>query len=65
MLGGKVFGAVDETFSFPCAAVDHLKQVDHVLLVIQRPRHLVIVAGAEVDHNMSVSEEEHARALVE
>lgn len=36
----------------------------HLLLVVERPRDLVVVSGAEVDHDVLVAEEKHDGARV-
>lgn len=43
---------------------DVAKGRSHLLLVVKCPRYLVVVTGAEIDHDVLVSEEEHHRAGV-
>lgn len=64
MSGRVVLGAHDETAPLLGAPVDRLKDVDELLLVLQHPLDLVVVAGAQVDHHVLVAEEEHERARV-
>mmetsp|Transcript_24401 Transcript_24401/g.68570 ORF Transcript_24401/g.68570 Transcript_24401/m.68570 type:complete len:225 (-) Transcript_24401:8-682(-) len=60
-----VLGAYNKAAALLGAAVDGLNDVDHLLLVGQRPVDLVVVARAQVDHDVLVAEEEHGRARVE
>lgn len=64
VLGGVVLGRDDEAAALARAAVHRLDDVDHLLLVLQRPVDLVVVAGAQVDHDVLVAEEEHHGARV-
>ncbi len=64
VFGGIVLGRDDKTAALSCAAVDGLDDVDQLLLVLHRPVDLVVVAGAQIDHDVSVAEEEHDGARV-
>ena len=59
-----ILRADDETASLLRTTVDGLDNVDELLLVLQHPLDLVVVARAQVDHHVLVSEEEHEGALV-
>lgn len=64
ILGGVVLGGDNETASFSGAPVDGLHNVHHLLLVLQGPVDLVVVASAQINHDVLVSEEEHHCARV-
>jgi hypothetical protein len=64
VLGGVVLGRDDESSSLAGAAVDGLHDIDHLLLVSDRPVDLVVIAGRQVHHDVAVAEEEHDGALV-
>ncbi|CAD0203491.1 unnamed protein product [Chrysodeixis includens] len=64
VLGGVVLGRHHQTAALARAAVHRLDDVNHLLLVFQRPVDLVVVAGAQIYHNVLVAEEEHHRAGV-
>jgi len=61
VFGGVIFGSDDETATLPGAAVNGLDDVDELLLVLESPIDLVVVASAEIDHDVLVPEEEHDR----
>jgi hypothetical protein len=52
-----MIGAEGRTFAR--STVDGLDDVDELLLVVERPCDFVVVARAQVDHNVLVSVEEH------
>lgn len=64
MKGSYTFRANDQTPALLRAAVDGLNDVDHLLLVLEHPVELVVVAGAEVHHHVLVAEEEEDGAGV-
>jgi len=64
VFGGIVLGRHDKPPALARAAEDGLYDVDELLLVLHRPIDLVVVAGAEIDHDMLVAEEEHDSARV-
>ncbi|RBQ85615.1 hypothetical protein VDGD_20821 [Verticillium dahliae] len=59
-----ILGTDDETPALLGAAVDRLDNVNELLLVLENPVELVVVAGAKVDHHVLVAEEEHDGAGV-
>ncbi|CAN8008174.1 unnamed protein product, partial [Ixodes pacificus] len=59
-----VLGGDDQTSALACPPVHGLYDVHHLLLVLQGPVDLVVVARAQVDHDVLVAEEEHDRAWV-
>ena len=59
VFGGVVLGRDDETAALAGAAVDGLDDVDHLLLVLDGPVDLVVVARAQINHHVLVAEEEH------
>lgn len=64
MSGRVILRADHQTASLLCAAVDRLDDVDQFLFVFEDPFDLVIVASAEIDHHVFVSEEAVQLALV-
>ncbi|CAN8003102.1 unnamed protein product, partial [Ixodes hexagonus] len=64
VLGRVVLWRDDETASLARPPVHRLDNVHHLLLVLQGPVDLVVVARAQVDHDVLVAEEEHDRARV-
>lgn len=44
--------------------INRLNNIDELLLVLQNPVQLVVVAGTEIAHDVLVSEEEHDGACV-
>lgn len=64
MSGTVVLGADDQTPALLRAAVHRLDDVDELLLVLENPVELVVVAGAEIAHHVLVAEEEHDGAGV-
>ena len=54
----------DKTLTFTCASIDDFEYVNQLLFIIQSPYHFIVVSSSEVDHDVSVSEEEHDRACV-
>ena len=64
ILGRVVFRRDDQTPAFTCAQVDGLDDVDHFLLVLQCPVDFVVITGAQIDHDVLISEEKHHRAGV-
>jgi len=60
----RTLGTDDETAALLGAAVDGLDDVDELLLVLEDPVELVVVAGAEIAHDVLVAEEEHDGARV-
>jgi len=59
VFGGVIFGSNDKTTTLPRAAVNSLDNVDELLLVLESPIDLVVVASAQIDHDVLVPEEEH------
>ncbi|CAN7949868.1 unnamed protein product, partial [Ixodes pacificus] len=59
-----VLGGDDQTSALARPPVHGLYDVHHLLLVLQGPVDLVVVARAQVDHDVLVAEEEHDRAWV-
>ncbi len=59
-----VLGADDQTAALFRAAVHRLDDVDELLLVLEDPVELVVVAGAKVDHHVFVAKEEHDCARI-
>lgn len=51
----------DQTTTLLRALVDGLNNVDELLLVLQHPIQLVVVAGAKIAHHVFISVEEHDR----
>lgn len=64
IFGRIIFGRDDQTASLSRSSVHRFKNVDHFLLVFQRPVDFVVVSGAQVDHDVFVAEEKHDRARV-
>lgn len=64
VLGRVVLGRDNETAALARAAVYSLYDVDHLLLILQGPVDLVVVSGAQINHDVFVAEEEHHRARV-
>ncbi len=64
VLCGVIFGRHNKTSSLPGSPVHGLDNVDHLLLVLHGPVDLVVIAGAQIDHDVLVPEEEHDRAGV-
>lgn len=52
-------GADDQTATLLGTTVDSLDYVDQLLLVLQDPVELVVVASTEITHHVFVAEEEH------
>lgn len=61
---GVVLGTDDETAALLGASVDGLDDIDEFLLVFEDEVEFIVVAGAEIDHHVFVSEEEHDCAWV-
>ena len=59
-----VLGRHHNTPALDGAPVYGLDDVDHLLLVLQRPVDLVVVARAQIDHDVLVPVEEHGGARV-
>lgn len=59
-----VFRRDHQTSAFTRTPVDGLDDVHHLLFVLERPVDLVVVTGAQIDHDVLVSEEEHHRARI-
>lgn len=55
------FRTDDQTAPFLRALVDRLDDVDQLLLVLEHPIELVVVARPEIAHHVLVAEEEHNR----
>ena len=53
-----------QTSSLLGAAIDGLEDIDELLLVLQDPIELVVVAGSEIAHDVLVAEKEHDGAGV-
>ena len=64
VFGGIVFGGNDETAALASAAINSLDDVDELLLILESPVDLVVVAGAQIDHDVLVPEEEHNRRRI-
>jgi len=64
VFGGVILGRNNETAAFSRSAVNRLANVDHLLLVLHGPVDLVVVTGAQIDHDELVPEEEHGGARV-
>lgn len=64
VLGRVVLGRDDKAPALARAPVDGLNDVDHLMFVVERPVDLVVVARAQVDHDVLVAEEEHDGARV-
>ena len=54
-----VLGGDDKTPALSRAPINDLDNVDKLLLVLHRPINLVVVAGAQIDHDVLVAEKEH------
>lgn len=52
---GRTFGRDDETATLARSPVHRLDQVDQLLVVLDGPVDLVVVARAEVDHDVLVA----------
>jgi len=59
IFGGVIFGSDNKTTTLPRTAVDGLDNVDELLIVLQSPIDLVVVASTKIDHDVLVPEEEH------
>lgn len=58
------FRTDNQTSSLLRPAVDSLDNVNQLLLILQHPIQLIIVARAKIAHHVFVSEEEHERHRV-
>ena len=56
---GVVLWRYDQTTTLLGPFVDRLDDINHLLLVVEDPVDLVIVAGAKVAHHVLVAKEEH------
>ena len=64
-----VFGTVilrrdDETAALPRSSVNGFYDVNELVDVIERPVDLVIITGAQIDHDVLVAEKEHEGARI-
>lgn len=59
-----ILGTDDQTTALLCASVHRLDDIYELLLILENPVELVIVAGAEIAHDVFVAEEEHDCARV-
>ena len=64
VLGGIILRRYDQTSTFPGPAVDCLHNVYKLLGVLHGPVDLVVVSGAQINHDVFVAVEEHAGARV-
>jgi hypothetical protein len=62
--GRVVLGTDDQTTSLLGTSVHRLEDINELLLVLKNPFDLIIVTGAQIDHHVLVSEEEHERTRV-
>lgn len=59
-----ILGADNQTATLLRTAIDRFYNVDELLFVLQNPLDLVVVASAQIDHHVFVSEEKHEGAFV-
>ena len=64
VLGGIVLGGYHQTSPLARPRKHRLHDIDELLLVVHGPVDFVIVARAEVDHDVLVAKEKHHRAWV-
>jgi len=57
--GGVILRTDNQTATLLRSTVDSLDDINQLLLVLQHPVQLVIVAGAEIAHHVLVAEEKH------
>lgn len=56
---GIVLGTNNQTAAFLRTPIDRLDDIDQLLLVLQHPVQLVVVAGTKIAHHVFIAEEEH------
>jgi hypothetical protein len=61
---GIIFGRYHQTSTFSRASVYCLDNINHLLLILQCPVYFIVVASAQIDHDVLISEEEHDCARI-
>jgi hypothetical protein len=64
IFGRVVLGGHNQTPALSGSPVDRLYDINHLLLVLHGPVDLVVVSGAQINHDVLVPKEEHASARV-
>jgi hypothetical protein len=64
VFGGIILVADYQTATLATATIDELNEIDELLFVGESPVDFVVIAGAEIDHDVLVAVEEHDGGLV-